>query len=245
MKLTKKSITALTAASLATSALAVSPLITDDADTVPKGEFELVLDFTHERFGGGERENPLAIELVYGIHPQIEFGVGSGWIWNRDDSSVADTVIAAKWKSSADEDPGILFALGAEVKLPTASSSKDLGSGEPDYSLVGIVTFPLGNDTEIDMNVGYTAVDEFKLSSGKDELLLGVAARHQLTDEFAGVGEFIVSTAPDTLSGSELVGRLGFQWEFNDAMFLDFIGFHGMGVSSSFRGVGTALRFEF
>jgi len=66
-----------------------------------------------------------------------------------------------------------------------------------------------------------------------------------ITDCFTAVGEFNVTTAADTFSGSQLVPRLGFQWEFADAAFLDVIGFHGVGTSSSFRGAATALRFEF
>ncbi len=44
----------------------------------------------------------------------------AGWLWSRDENSIADTTVAMKWKASAEEDPAILFSLGFETKLPTA-----------------------------------------------------------------------------------------------------------------------------
>jgi len=226
-------------------AYAVSPLITDDADTVPCGEFELVSTFEHMRLGGGERQNPLSLALTYGVHPQIEVGVGSGWIWSRDEDSVADTTLAAKWKHTAEEDPDVLFALGFSSKLGTASRDKNLGTGDPDYSLIGIVTFRTGLDTEIDLNLGYTSIGDFKLSRHKDAVFLGIAARHAITATFTAVGEFVVDTAADTFSGSQMFPRIGFQWEVHQSVFLDAIGYQGVGTTSEVRGLATAIRIEF
>jgi hypothetical protein len=245
MKSQRSILTALLAAAVMPAAYAVSPLITDDADTVPHGEFEWVITIEHMRLGGGDRENPLLFTLTYGIHPQIEVGVESGWIWNQDDNSVADTVLAAKWKHTTEEDPAMLFALGFASKLGTASRGKGLGSGDPDYSLIGIMTLQAGADTEIDFNIGYTSIGDLKLSREKDQVFLGIGARHPITETFTAVGEFVVDTPANTLSGSGMFPRLGFQWEFNDAMFLDVIGYQGVGTTSDVRGLATAVRFEF
>ncbi len=245
MKLHPYSLAALLLFTAVPGAYAVSPLLTDDADIVPTGEYELVFTFEHMRLGGGERENPLLFTLTYGIHPQIEVGVESGWIWNQDDNSVADTVLAAKWKHTAEEDPAVLFALGFESKLGTASRSKGLGSGDPDYSLIGIMTVQTGPDTEIDINIGYTSIGDLKLSRQKDEVFLGIGVRHAITDTFTAVGEFVVDTPANTFSGCEMFPRVGFQWEFNEAMFLDAIGYQGVGTTSDARGFAAALRFEF
>jgi len=233
---------------LTPSAWAVSPLLTDDADTVPAGEFELVLTSGFAREPGA-RLNPFLIALTRGVTPQVEIAIEGGYLFgetggSRDDGW-ADTELSVKWKFSAAEDPAFLAALFAGVKLPTASQSKGFGSGDPDCSLGIIGTWALAEGTFLDANLGYTATDTLKPSTVTDSLFLGLAVRHDLSETFTLVAEGVTEMRPDRFSGAETRLRAGFQWQVAEARFVDFAFGHGLGSISGNREATLGLRLEF
>lgn len=75
-----------------------------------------------------------------------------------------------------------------DLKLPTASGRRGLGTGHADVSAVLIATRCWG-PTCMDWNVGYTATDVSRIESGDDTGFLGQAVRHELNERWALIGE--------------------------------------------------------
>lgn len=84
---------------------AVSPLFTDDADTVPKGKFQLGAGVEYYKAGSLRRWS-LPVNPIIGLNDRWEAGLNFGYQWqnNADRSSttsaagVLDSTLATKWK---------------------------------------------------------------------------------------------------------------------------------------------------
>jgi hypothetical protein len=88
------------------SAHAVSPLFTDDADTVPKGKFQLGTGVEYYKAGSLRRWS-LPLNPVIGLNDRWEAGVNCGYQWQKGPDSLGamkradsllDTTLATKWK---------------------------------------------------------------------------------------------------------------------------------------------------
>jgi len=226
--------------------LAVTPLVVDDADVVPEGEFEVTAFYETSRFDG-LRTHSVVHGITYGIAPSLELGFEFGWVREREDgvtlNDIDDIPVGLKWLFHESE--SLYASLFTEVKLPVASASRGIGSGEPDYTLGLILTFAPAETLEIDLNLLYTTVDRLKPAASKDELFFGIALRRPLTDAFTLVGETFAELPPDRLGDAEVFLRGGFQWEFKEAVFLDLALGCGVGETSGHREAGLGLRLEF
>lgn len=80
------------------------------------------------------------LELTRGVTPQLEMSVETGWAWFEETNGMADTTIGAKLKHTAEEDLPVLAALILDLKLPTASRSKGLGTGDVEFAVLGGLT---------------------------------------------------------------------------------------------------------
>jgi hypothetical protein len=86
--------------------LAVSPLVTDDADTVPPGQLQINSDFTFTRTGSTSLYS-VPINPVAGLLPSLELGAIFGYQWRQrpgststtgDADDVTDLTIAPKFR---------------------------------------------------------------------------------------------------------------------------------------------------
>jgi hypothetical protein len=128
----------------------VSPLVVDDADTTESGHFQLNPDFQVARIGSHSLYS-VPINPVVGVSACAEVGVTFGYQWRDGSGStpttanaegVSDLVIAPKWRLWRGLDDKLKFSARLDLKLPTASEKRGLGSGDPDAGLVGIRYIP-------------------------------------------------------------------------------------------------------
>lgn len=96
---------------------AVSPLVTDDADTVPPAQLQINSDFTFTRTGSTTLYS-VPINPVAGLFPSLELGAVFGYQWRQgpgpasttgDADSVTDLTIAPKFRLGE--------ALGGETEI--------------------------------------------------------------------------------------------------------------------------------
>jgi hypothetical protein len=129
-------------------AFAVSPLVTDDADTVEAGKLQLNCDFQFVRTNSTSLYL-VPINPVLGLTPRLELGAIFGYQWRDGSGSIpiaddaddlTDLTIAPKvrfWQGLEDK---LKFGARMDLKLPIASDRHGLGTGNSDIGGVGIAT---------------------------------------------------------------------------------------------------------
>ncbi len=198
MKLIRAGIVGSLFAAAPFGALAVSPLVTDDADTVEQGKLQLGTGAEYFQDATARRWSWL-VNPVVGFHERGELGVSFGYAWQqRRDAAggpstdgVLDTTLAAKWKWFDQAHHGFSFSTRLDLKIPTAAEAKGLGTGKTDVGGVLIATRTIGH-TSLDFNLGYTFFDPADGGMTDDELFIGQTVRHTLSERWAIVGEVFV-----------------------------------------------------
>jgi Putative MetA-pathway of phenol degradation len=167
-----------------TAALAVAPLVVDDADPV---------DFKHLQLNSGLQFSRTAsanvydylVNPVYGITSRSEFGVTFGYESQNgngnDADGISDLILETKWRLIGTATNLFKLSVRFDLKLPTASER--LGTGETDGDVILIATRNWRN-TYLDWNIGYTAVDASHTNFGDDGWFLGQALRQQLNNRW-------------------------------------------------------------
>lgn len=139
-----------------TRLLAPPPMVTGDVPTADKGRFELYTGLRYQESESGEpgRQLPFT-ELVYGISDRQELTFEIAYLSQRHQHGFGDAVVGTKYQFLKENEtwPGIAGSF--ELKLPTASESKGLGTGEFDYDIRLRAQKTLGWFTAIG-NAGYT-----------------------------------------------------------------------------------------
>jgi hypothetical protein len=203
---------------------AVSPLVTDDADTVEPGKLQLNCDFFVVRTGPTSlysgQFNP-----VLGLAPRLELGAIFGYQWRTGSGStpttgsaddVTDLTIAPKFRLWQSPDDKLKFSARMDLKLPTASRGNGLGTGDPDVGLVGIATYKLGK-TSFDSNIGYYAIDISRTDFDNDRWFIGEAVRYQMNEKWTIAAE-AYGLLPNTRAGGPATWYFsaGPQWSVRD-----------------------------
>lgn len=203
---------------------AVSPLVTDDADTVEPGKLQLNCDFFFFRTGSTSLSSP-QINPVLGLTPRFELGAIFGYQWRNgsgsspitsDADDITDLTIAPKFRLWQRSDDKLKFSARMDLKLPTASKRNGLGTGDPDLGLVGIATYKLGK-TSFDSNLGYYAIDISRVNFDNDRWFIGEAVRHEVNDKWTIVAE-AYGLLPNTRAGGHAnwYFSAGPQWSVRD-----------------------------
>ncbi len=191
----------------ATTLHAVSPLVTDDADTVEPGKLQLNCDFFFVRTSSTSLYS-VPINPVLGLTPRLELGVIFGYQWRdgagaiptvTDADDLTDLTVAPKLRLWQGLDDKLKFSARLDLKLPTASDRHSLGTGDPDVGLVGIATYKFGK-TSFDSNIGYYAIDISCADFLNDRWFIGEAVRHELNKEWTVVAE-AYGLLPNTRAG--------------------------------------------
>jgi hypothetical protein len=186
---------------LTTRASAVSPLVTDDADTVDSGHLQVNAGWQLNRTGSVSLSS-IPINPVLGLNSRGELGVTFGYQW-RDDSTEADGItdltIETKWQLWLTPDKNFKVSARFDLKTPTASEDNGLGTGNVDAGAVLIATWKWGL-TSFDWNIGYAAIDLSHAVIGDDRWFLGQAVRQQLSERWTAVAE-IFAVLPQTNEG--------------------------------------------
>ncbi|HLX97017.1 MAG TPA: transporter [Verrucomicrobiae bacterium] len=171
-------------------ALAVVPLVTDDADPVELGHVQINSGWQFSRADTVDL-NSLDLIPVMGITSRSEFGMIFGYQW-RDGTAGADGItdltLETKWRLWGKAGDNFKLSTRFDMKLPTASVRLGLGTGDPDADAFLIATCSRGK-TSFDWNVGYIKMDASRAVFDADQWFLGQAFRQQWNDRWALIGE--------------------------------------------------------
>jgi hypothetical protein len=131
---------------------------------VPTAEneiFELYTGFFYTSDGGVPRRQTTALELDYGVSDWQEITFELPYLSQQRHEGLGDVVVGTKYDFVQDRSwvPGI--AVVFELKPPTASVSRGLGSGSFDYDFRLPVQKTWGPYTALG-NVGYTIIGQPK-----------------------------------------------------------------------------------
>ncbi len=164
------------------------PLITEDAGTVEKGFFEVELVYSRDH--NLDRNYIPSAQLAYGFTERAELAMASAYIFKdiheggREDG-LGDVTAYLKHRVWGEGNYYPAFTLKPEVKIPTATAEKGLGSGKADYRLTAIFSKSLVG-LNLHFNVGYTLIGE---KGATDELNLALAGEYEVMKGFLAVGE--------------------------------------------------------
>jgi cobalt/nickel transport protein len=172
---------------------AARPLTTDDAWTIEKSEFQLEAGFDALRQDNHDREYSPSLTLSYGLLKRMDLGIGSGYVFSHPkegerENGIADTEIKLKYRWMDEKDWMPVLTVSGILKIPTASESKGLGSGQTDFGINVIVTKNLSKRWVVHLNFGYTFIGEDHVNN---ELNYSMAAQFMLTEKWAVVGEVV------------------------------------------------------
>jgi len=186
---------------------AVSPLVTDDADTVPPGQLQINSDFQFVRTNSTSFYL-VPINPVLGLTPRLELGAIFGYQWrdgsgsfptSDDADDLTDLTIAPKlrlWQGLEDK---LKFSARMDLKVPTASDLHGLGTGNWDVGVVEIATYTIGK-TSLDFNAGYYAIDISRADFDDDRWFVGQTIRQTLNEKWTLLAE-VFAFLPNTRAG--------------------------------------------
>ena len=191
-------------------AWAARPLTTDDAWTVEKGGFESEAGFDFSRQDNHDKELGPSLTLAYGLSERMDIGLGSGYIFldpkkNGKENGFADTELYAKYRLFDEKGRIPAFAISGILKIPTASESKSLGSGQTDFGINTILTKNLSERWVLHLNLGYTFIGEDGVDN---EFNYSAAAQFILSKELALVGEVVGANNFNGRNGDDPISSL-------------------------------------
>ncbi len=152
---------------LSSMAFAMHPLVTDDAGTMGKGNFQLEAngEYAHHKQDGVKTETTqITSTLTYGFIDPVDIVLSVPYQHNRVDDSglvtkgdgLSDMSLEVKWRFYEKE--GLSLALKPGLTFPTGDNDKGLGAGRVTYFLFFIVTKEV-KPWAFHLNLGYTRND--------------------------------------------------------------------------------------
>lgn len=166
------------------------PLLTEDAGTVERGAVEIELAFDLARDDNRDKYYIPSLQVAYGLSERIEIAAGLPYVYldpkgNAKEEGVGDLYAYLKYRVWGERDLYPALTLKPFLKLPTASESKGLGSGEPDLGLTAAFSESfVGFNLHID--VTYIFLGEEGVT---DPLSLGLAGEFEITKGLNFVSE--------------------------------------------------------
>ncbi len=209
--------------SLAGSAFAAHPLITDDTGTQGKGkfQFEFIGEYGHDKEDGVTTNSlvvPTVPVLSYGIADTVDLVLGISYQrteTKRDDVTttergISDASVQLKWRFYEKE--GWSFAVKPGMTLPTGDENKGLGNGAVSYSAFFITTKDL-QPWAFHLNLGYIR-NEYKLQTDeetnrKDIWHASFASEVKVVKDLKAVTNVGVERNPDKTSDTSPAFILG------------------------------------
>jgi hypothetical protein len=160
---------------------------------VEKGQFQLETGFDGTRYDNHDREYSPSLTLSYGLSGRMDAGLGSGYLFldpqeGKKENGFSDTEVKLKYRLIDEKDWRPAFAVTGTFKIPTASESKGLGSGQADFGINTIFTKNLSERWTFHLNLGYTFIGEDHV---ENELNYSLGCQFILTEKWALVGEIV------------------------------------------------------
>jgi hypothetical protein len=178
---------------LSSPAFALRPLTTDDAYTVDKGTFQLEAGVDATRQDNHDREDYPNLTLAYGLLEQLDLEIGSGYLFfdpkeGKRENGLGDTELKLKYRPIDEKGWIPSLAVSGTLKIPTASDSKGLGSGQTDFGINAIATKGIGERWLVHLNLGYTFIGEDGVDN---EMNYSLGGQFILTDKWTLVAEVV------------------------------------------------------
>jgi hypothetical protein len=202
--------------SLAGTAYAAHPLITDDTATQGKGksQFEFIGEYRHDR-DDSITTNSLVVPTIpvlsYGITDSADLVLGFSYqhIETKQDGittserGISDASIQLKWRFY--EKDGLSFAMKPGVTLPTGDENKGLGNGKVSYNMFFITTKEIA-PWAFHFNAGYIR-NEYKLQADEDASIkdiwhVSLASQVEVTKDLKAVANIGMERNPDKTSNT-------------------------------------------
>jgi hypothetical protein len=169
---------------------AARPLITEDAGTVEKGAVEVELAFDHSRDDNRDKYSVPSLQFAYGLTERLEIAAGVPYVFldpqeGEKEEGIGDVYAYLKYRVWGEKEIAPALTVKPFLKLPTASESKGLGSGEADLGLTAafskaFVGFNLHADAT------YTILGEKDVT---DQFSLGLAGEFEISKGLNFVSE--------------------------------------------------------
>ena len=160
----------------------------NDGETMELG-FPFLVDW------GFAKRFKLTVEPQYTVINSTVVGESAHGLGDLETSVTWDFVSERRYRP--------LFSAVALIKWPTAAG--DIGTGETDYSLGGIVSKDFGNNCDLEFNAAYTWVGSPPDEKLKNSLEFSVATEWQITPRLALEAE--IATASGGVRGQ--AGTIG------------------------------------
>lgn len=196
-----------------THAHAVPPLVSGDVTTADKQTFEWYLGIRYESEGGSiNREIPTS-EMVYGISDRQEITFEIPYLSELGQHGFGDAVIGTKYMF-VKEGPGLPGIAGSfELKLPTGSVSRGLGSGEFDYDFLLRTQKTWGWFTALG-NLGYTIVGQPDSGSTAENVwFASLAQMYQVGKKTKLLSEVYMESRDEAGQPNRFAANVGFERE--------------------------------
>lgn len=192
----------------------------DNAEPEPMGQLDAELDFTYaHNHQTNYAEFPLS--LTYGLLPRWDLSVSAGGVWESYASGdgarptaygLGDTLLNSKFKLLDQERFWATQSIELGVKLPTASRTRGLGTGRPNYDLTWMVTRGFTDRLVGDFNLGYTWLGNSLDGPLSDQFHYGIALEYAATRKLSLVGQLFAATPSDEPGRTEAAVNASIGW---------------------------------
>lgn len=195
------------------------PIESGDVPTADKGRFEWYVGTLFEKSDGTlNRELPV-MELVYGLTDRQELNFEIPWLSEHGVHGWEDAIVGTKYMFVKETNtlPGIAGSL--QVKLPSASTSRGLGTGEFDYNLLLRVQKTWGRYTLLG-NLGYTFIGEPTIdgiTEPRDNVWFASLVQfYEIAERTSLLGEVLFETSDEPGAPNRFATNIGIERELAD-----------------------------
>lgn len=192
-----------------TEVFAYRPLVTEDAGVAGKAVGQLETSWDYLRWGPGDSEASLLLVPIYGVTERLEMSVEIPYLFHdpppddeaaegtdSDREGLGDINLVGKFALSGESESAPALALKGAVKTSSGDVDQGLGSGDEDWSVVGVASKTLKGVTWHGM-LGYTFVGENGDDNIRDIYLYGLAADFALNSRWHFLSELTGNRHPD------------------------------------------------
>lgn len=194
------------------TSFAYRPFTTEDAGVAGKGVAQLEASWDYAHWESGDADHTFLLVPIYGVTERLEMSLELPYIIHKpaEESSIqglGDINVVGKYQLFEGTDVWPMFAIKGAIKTSSGSSTKGLGTGDLDYSLVAVASKELGPFTFHTM-FGYTFVGDNGESNVQDVYVYGFAVDYALTEAFHLVSEVTGNRNSDTEAADDPVSSL-------------------------------------
>ncbi len=196
------------------------PLVTGDVPTADKGRFEWYTGARYQESQSGKPQRLLPFsELVYGLSDRQELTFETAGLSEGGHYGLRDSVVGTKYLLLREgaRNPGLAGSF--EIKLPTGSESRGLGSGEFDYELRLRAQKTCGWFTGIG-NLGHTLLTDSELNGERthkmNSWLASFAQEYQVGPRTKLLSEVYFVSREEAADPHRLAANIGFKHKLRD-----------------------------